>query len=611
MGNRYLIVSDLHLCDVEDHPDGWMYHKSSRYLFDGPFADLLADFVAREAGRGPLTLVLNGDIFDFDLVRAVPDSPPWPVRRAERKRGLDATEDKSVWKLERILAHHPRFVHALVGFLCGGHRVVYVMGNHDREFHFPAVQQAFFRWLRGCAEDSGGYFAEDAIVIEPWFYVVPGEIYVEHGHQYDSYTTFRYLLAPTVKMRGEEVLAIPMGNLANRYLMTRMGFFNPHNTDYILNLFCYFKHWVKHYAFTRRSLALTWLFGSLAVIFRSLEVTRRQLAHPPSAGRFLSRVARRYGLDPATLRSLHRLQQPPITSRVFRMVRELWMDRVLVVLAVAAGVVTLWASATPLWAKIAATVCLAPAIVVLYEKVTEGETVFSIEERLPRVARAISRLVPVRVVAFGHTHVPRMHPLSRDVTFIDTGAWAPVTRKDRPERLEPGYRDFARIAFDGGEPSIVFDSWLEDARTAWRATGEAAPGTGRAAASSARSNGGGALERYGDFWWVPSHFWEPDPKRTEGTAAPIPRAAGAAGARPALPVSESSHSRLSRTRGSPKLARANTAGSQAASDATAEPWWTPASWLDEGRAAMTERGDGGLPSSVRTAEWDVLLSKAG
>ena len=98
-------------------------------------------------------------------------------------------------------------------------------------------------------------------------------------------------------MNGQEVLALPMGNLANRYLMTRMGFFNPHSTDYILNLFRYVEHWVKHYAFTRRSLAMTWLLGSLAVVYRSILITRRQLAHPPSVGRFLTRVAQRYGLD--------------------------------------------------------------------------------------------------------------------------------------------------------------------------------------------------------------------------------------------------------------------------------------------------------------------------
>jgi len=70
--NRYLILSDLHLCDVEDHPDGWKDYKSSRYRFDGELADLVRDAVRGRPEGVPFTLVLNGDVFDFDLVTAVP-----------------------------------------------------------------------------------------------------------------------------------------------------------------------------------------------------------------------------------------------------------------------------------------------------------------------------------------------------------------------------------------------------------------------------------------------------------------------------------------------------------------------------------------------------------
>ena len=34
MGNRYLVLSDLHLCDVEEHADGWKAYKREKYLFD-------------------------------------------------------------------------------------------------------------------------------------------------------------------------------------------------------------------------------------------------------------------------------------------------------------------------------------------------------------------------------------------------------------------------------------------------------------------------------------------------------------------------------------------------------------------------------------------------
>ena len=60
MGNRYLVVSDLHLTDVEDHPDGWKAYKSSRYLFDEEFGQLVQHFVEQRDEGDRLTLVLNG-----------------------------------------------------------------------------------------------------------------------------------------------------------------------------------------------------------------------------------------------------------------------------------------------------------------------------------------------------------------------------------------------------------------------------------------------------------------------------------------------------------------------------------------------------------------------
>ena len=281
MGNRYLVVSDLHLADVEEYADGWKAYKSSRYVYDEEFDRLVRRFVDESAPGDRLTLVLNGDIFDFDVVTAVPERPPWPVHGFERRRGLDPTAEKSAWKLERMLEHHPRFVATLAAFVAEGHELVYVLGNHDREFHFPEVQRALVDSLERRAGADGRTLPPEPVLFRPWFHYVPGELFVEHGHQYDMYTTFRHQLWPTVPRRGRPTLALPMGNLSNRYLMTRMGFFNPHASDYILNLYRYFTHWLRYYAFSRRSTALNWLGGSLVVMFMLLRNKKKLLRPPP------------------------------------------------------------------------------------------------------------------------------------------------------------------------------------------------------------------------------------------------------------------------------------------------------------------------------------------
>lgn len=455
MANRYLVVSDLHLADIEDHRDGWKAYKHSRYVFDKEFADLLRRFVGQSGDGDDLTLVLNGDIFDFDVVTAVPEDPPWPLSRLERRHGLEPTEDRSTWKLQHILEDHPRFLEALAGFLAGGHRVVYVMGNHDREFHFQGVQDAF----RTAVAHAGHRFPEEALRFEPWFYWVKGEIYVEHGHQYDYYSSFKHLLCPVVESRRGRKLALPMGNLSNRYLVTRMGFFNPHAVDFILNLFRYLVHWFRFYAFTRRSLAFNWLWGSLVTMVHLLKVKRRVRRKPQDCRTTLEDLAHRFGLPLETVTALEELQRRPITDRFFRVIREFWLDRVLMALLMTGGTVALALVPIPLWIKLMVPLTAFPLFYFIYETLVKGEDVFTHENRLPVYARRIADLLKVRVVTFGHTHKPRLIPLDRDLTFVDTGTWAPIMRRMETWRLDPGYRDYFTLTIDDNEATMDFNSW--------------------------------------------------------------------------------------------------------------------------------------------------------
>ena len=464
MADKYLILSDLHLADVDDHPDGWMAHKGSKFIFDVDLADLISGFVASAAVGDNCQLILNGDVIDFDLVTAVPEHPPWPVSRSERKRGLDATEAKSVWKLERVLGQHPLMVDTLMRFLAGGHRLIWLMGNHDRELHFPAVRSAIYNALRDAAETLGLSFQESQIQFEPWFYTVPGKIYVEHGQQYDHYTSFRNVLNPTVRRRGREEIALPMGNLSNRMLMSRMGYFNPHASDFILNVFSYAWHWLKHYAFTRRSLALNWFWGSLVVLWRLLMLRRHQLGKARRVDELLPQVAEHYGLSLATVRGLWDLQDPPITGRLFRMIREFWIDRLLIAIVMTGGTIALALVPIPLWIKLMVPLSAFPLFYFVYEWAVQGESIFSIEKKFPKVARRVSELVQVRIVVFGHTHKPRLIPLSKDVTFADTGTWAPISNPARSGILAPGFRnylvaDFPDESETGAAPCVQLRSW--------------------------------------------------------------------------------------------------------------------------------------------------------
>ncbi len=453
---HYMVLSDLHLTDVEEHGDGWKAHKSSRYVFDGAFSACLAAFVERAGGDDTLTLVLNGDVIDFDLVTATPVDPGWGVSPRERKEGLRPTAARSAWKLEHVLDHHPRFVRSVADFVAGGHQLVYVLGNHDRELHFDEVQEVFLRTLEAAGAQG---FDRERVRFEPWFFHVPGRLHAEHGQQYDYYNSWQDLLEPTVELGGERRLVLPMGNLSNRVLLGRMGFFNPHATDYILGFFSYVAHWSRHYALSRRSILLPWFLGSVRVLFELIWTERRvreQRRGDRAAG--LRAAAQRQGLSLAAVQDLDRRARPPITHNLFRVVREFWLDRLLLALTMSGATVALALSPIPLWIKLMVPLSAFPLLYLVYEWLAHGQTVSGAGHGIAAEADGIARALGVRVVTFGHSHEPKITPLHRGATFVNTGTWAPLTEEGA---LVPGFRNYLWLRFRGEEVDLHLGSWME------------------------------------------------------------------------------------------------------------------------------------------------------
>jgi UDP-2,3-diacylglucosamine pyrophosphatase LpxH len=454
---RYLIVSDLHICDIEEHPGGWKPHKSARYLFDEEFAALLASFKKQAKGGERLTLILNGDTFDFDLVTAVPESPPWKVTRLERRSGLQPTANKSIWKLERILSHHPRFVDALADFLSDGHKVVYILGNHDREFLFDEVKEALMGALKNSAHKRDKAVNGWDIQFEPWFYYVPDQLFAEHGHQYDSYTSYRYLLSPVLTFGNEEHIVMPMGNLSNRYLLSTMGYFKPYSADYILNLFRYVTHWLHYYALSKRSGVLNWIFGSLIVISRLVHSKRRIRKPPRDYTILIDNIARHYDLSVDQLKNLEKMQKTPITESWFRVIHTFWLDRLLLTLLMIGGTIALAIANIPPWIKLAIPLMGFPLAFFIYEPLAKGETIFTVMKYHPSCARRIAIMLDVPLVTFGHTHSPQLLPVSVEKTFVNTGTWAPLT--DDQNELMCGHQNYLIATFEDGRHQLQLASW--------------------------------------------------------------------------------------------------------------------------------------------------------
>ncbi|MGH2708379.1 MAG: hypothetical protein ACRDJK_08805, partial [Actinomycetota bacterium] len=188
--------------------------------------------------RSPL-LVLAGDIFDFLRIGDTPvtdgDIEGWAwtlaelgaprdpeslrqIRRREVRYGFGTEDYKCVWKLLHIARGHPDFVAALGEWLHAGGSIVMVKGNHDVELFWPLMKRALRREVAlACpgAPVDRLLFAEAGIHI--------GNVYLEHGHQYESTTAVR----GDPVMPGGTELRLPLGSFVNRYVINSLERIDP------------------------------------------------------------------------------------------------------------------------------------------------------------------------------------------------------------------------------------------------------------------------------------------------------------------------------------------------------------------------------------------------
>lgn len=183
--DRLLVVlSDLELGAgglLDDYPDDPFLGALIRSFNAAPYDALAVD------------LVLNGDT--FDLLKT-----PY---RGEHPRHI--TADVAVGKLVRVVAAHPIFFEALRAFLShprAARRVHFVVGNHDPELFFPAVQTTL-RALLG----------HDETIRFPGLSLDIGDVHIEHGQQGDP--LFRMEAdKPFVDHGGTPILNLPFASVA-------------------------------------------------------------------------------------------------------------------------------------------------------------------------------------------------------------------------------------------------------------------------------------------------------------------------------------------------------------------------------------------------------------
>ncbi|MEN0057778.1 MAG: metallophosphoesterase [Bdellovibrio sp.] len=420
------IISDLHLCEAEPvnvRFPLWKKFKTKQFFFDETF-EIFLRHIEEKAQGAKVELVLNGDIFDFDSVLRLPDEPVFRVNWLEEQRGLFPREERSRFKIEVILNDHAEFVRSLREFIMRGHRAVFVMGNHDLELHFPAVQEEIYRHLH-LPEGK----KEEVRFVE-WFYLSNQDTLIEHGNQYDPYCMCEDPVNPFVRGYNFVSLKLPFGNLACRYIMNGMGFFNPHvDTNYIMTLPQYIRFFFKYVAKAQPGLVFTWFWGAVVTLLHSFfDRLAAPIRNPLTIEDRIEDIAERANAEPRMVRELKELFVAPAASNPFLLARELWLDRAFIIFVTFFLIFQLMVFTRSVyeisffWAFIPLFLLL-PFFLFYSKSITS--LVSGYKEPDDRVLAMASAITKAKRIVFGHTHHTR-HEMIGSVEHLNSGCWSPA-----------------------------------------------------------------------------------------------------------------------------------------------------------------------------------------
>lgn len=420
------IVSDLHLCEAEPvHSEFplWKKYKTREFFFDAEFRTFL-ELVNQKANGEKIEMILNGDTFDFDSMMYCPENPTYKVSWLEKKRGLEPEEEKSVDKMRIILEDHEEWCLALRWFLSQGHRVVFIIGNHDIELHWPSVQVEILNHLNLSPEER------TRVRFVEWFYISNGDTLIEHGNQYDPYCLCDDPVNPFVLDYNRVKVRLPFGDWACRYLVNGMGFFNPHvDSNYVMGLREYTQFFFKYMVRAQPFLIWTWFWSSTAVLWRTVKSRfQRPLTDPLTIEERVDAIAARANARPRMVRELAAMFVKPAATNPLQIMKELWLDRAFLILFALILLLEVFIlikqvyALSFFWMFIPILVLLPPFL--LYAR---GVDSFVSHYKKPseQILATSGLITDVSRVIYGHTHEVR-HEFIGAVEHLNSGTWSPA-----------------------------------------------------------------------------------------------------------------------------------------------------------------------------------------
>ncbi len=225
-------------------------------------------------------------------------------------------------------------------------------------------------------------------------------------------------------------IRLPFGNLACRYMMNGIAYFNPHiDSNYIMSFSQYIVFFFKYLIKTQPFILWSWFWGACATLIQSLlDRLRPELKDPLTMEDRIEDIAFKSNANPRMVRELKEISVPPAASFPLIVLRELWLDRAFLFLIGLFASFQIY-SILKITLNISFWWILIPIVIFLlfflFYNASVSSSVSKYKEPKEQIMNLSQRITRARRVVYGHTHI-LMHKNIAGVEHLNAGTWSPA-----------------------------------------------------------------------------------------------------------------------------------------------------------------------------------------
>lgn len=206
-----IVISDCHLSAGRFFEGRLNVHED--FKFDDEMCEFFEFFSTGIYGEGPhgpveVELFINGDFLDFLNV---------PLNGEFEE---EITEELALYKLESIIAGHPKVMAGLRRFASLPHKsITYMVGNHDADLFFPKVRERIIKeW------DPQGRFPSDKVTLiaDRDHVRYEGGVEIHHGNQFEAVHVLNFEKPVLKTFLDKPILNIPWGSIYVLKIVNRL-----------------------------------------------------------------------------------------------------------------------------------------------------------------------------------------------------------------------------------------------------------------------------------------------------------------------------------------------------------------------------------------------------